>query len=146
MHILVIAIFHFIKKYSKLVKSSYVNFDETWCFIKILPFSQYAQNTEQLISVDSPSWAEQNGTNTFIVAYAVVEIFCAIEALVLSCLQIRVFGFEVLDQSLVSISGGLSTLSSSFSFSSFFSSTDSCSWWVYRTNAVPWIRTDHYCY
>ena len=42
--------------------------------MKILRFWQCAQNTKQLISVDSPSWAEQNGTNDFVIACTVVEI------------------------------------------------------------------------
>ena len=35
---------------------------------------QCAQNTKQFTSVDSTSWAEQNGANDFIVACTVVEI------------------------------------------------------------------------
>ena len=46
----------------------------TWCFIKILQFLQCAQNTKHFISVDSPSWAEQNVTNNFVIACTVVEI------------------------------------------------------------------------
>ena len=42
---------------------------------KFCYFLQCAQNTKQFISVDSPSWAEQNGTNDFVVACTVVEIF-----------------------------------------------------------------------
>ena len=53
-------------------------------FIIDLPFYQkfpiftiiyYSQNTKQFISVDSTSWAEQNGTNNFVVACTVVEMF-----------------------------------------------------------------------
>ena len=48
----------------------------TWHFIKILPFLQCAhQNTKQFISADLPSWAEQNSTNNFVVAWMVFEIF-----------------------------------------------------------------------
>ena len=46
--------------------------DLTFC--QILPFSQYAQNTKQFISIDSPSWAEQNGTNEFVIACTDVKI------------------------------------------------------------------------
>ena len=55
------------EKYSKLVKM-------TWHFVKILPFLQCARNSKQFISIDSPSLAEQNNTNDFIVACTVVEI------------------------------------------------------------------------
>ena len=36
---------------------------------------QYTQNIKQFISVDSPSGAEQNGTNDFVVTCTVVEMF-----------------------------------------------------------------------
>ena len=42
-------------------------------FIKCLPFSQCAQSSKQFISVDSPSWAEQNGTGNFVVAYTLLR-------------------------------------------------------------------------
>ena len=61
-----IPISHIIENYPKLAKSPYA---------QILPFLQCDQNTKQFISVDSPSWAEQNGTNSFVVACMVVEIF-----------------------------------------------------------------------
>ena len=66
LHILMISIVHIVKNTQNLWKSPY--FDD------ILPFLQCAQNTKQFISVDSPSWAEQNGTDNFVVACTVVEI------------------------------------------------------------------------
>ena len=51
------------------------NWQNNLVFVQISPFLQCAQNTKQFISVDSPSWAEQNGTNDFVVACTVVEIF-----------------------------------------------------------------------
>ena len=60
------------KKYPKLVKILLL---QTWHSVKILPFLQCAQNMKQFISLDSPSWAEQNGTNSFVVACTVVEIY-----------------------------------------------------------------------
>ena len=55
-----ISISHTIKIYSKLMT---------------LPFLQCTWNTKQFRSVDSPFWAEQNGTNNFVIACMVVEIF-----------------------------------------------------------------------
>ena len=66
------------KKLHKLVKIPLLL---TWRFIKILPFWQRAQNTKQHISVDSPSCAEQNSTNDFVMACMVVEILCSVEPL-----------------------------------------------------------------
>ena len=69
---LVISISHVFTNYPKLVKI-WLN-TKSWCLIKILPFSLYAQNTEHFTSVDSPSWAEQIGANKFDVACTAVEI------------------------------------------------------------------------
>ena len=55
---------HMVHKLSKLIKISFF----FW------PFLQCAQNTKQFISADSPSWAEQNSTNNFVVASTVVEL------------------------------------------------------------------------
>ena len=65
-----ISISRIIKNDPKSVKIPF----ETWRFVKISPFFQCAQNTKQLILADLPSWAEQNGTNHFVVACTVVEI------------------------------------------------------------------------
>ena len=68
--------------------------DMTWRFIKILPFSQCAQNTKQFISIDSSSWAKQNGTNDFVIASMVVEIFlCGVRPLKAGCYN---YDFEVI--------------------------------------------------
>ena len=50
-----------------------------------MPFLQCAQNT---ISVDSPSWAEQNSIKDFVVACTVVEIL-TIEAVAFVCPSVR---------------------------------------------------------
>ena len=80
-----ISIFHIIKIYPKLVKMPLE-------FIKILSFLQCAQNTKQFISVDSPSWVEQNSIKDFVIACTVVEIL-TIEALVL-VFKTNKIGFE----------------------------------------------------
>ena len=55
-----------VQKLSKLIKMSSLVF--------FFSFLQCAQNTKQFISADSPSWAEQNSTNNFVVASTVVEL------------------------------------------------------------------------
>ena len=57
---------HMVHKLSKLIKMSSLVF--------FLSFLQCAQNTKQFISADSPSWAEQNSTNNFVVASIIVEL------------------------------------------------------------------------
>ena len=79
-----ISVSHIVKNYTNWWKSPYwypLGKSPTWRFIKILPFWQRAQNTKQHISVDSPSCAEQNSTNDFVMACMVVEILCSVEPL-----------------------------------------------------------------
>ena len=55
-------------------------------FVKIFTiFNNYAQNSKQFVSVDSPFLAGQNSTNKFVVACTctVVEIFWSIVGLIL---------------------------------------------------------------
>ena len=73
MLILALSISRIDENYPKLAKIPLLYIDLP--FHQKLPFSQCAQNTKQFISVDSPSWAKQNGTNSFVVACTVVEIF-----------------------------------------------------------------------
>ena len=71
LYILMISISHSYGNWPKLAKPPYYY---TGRFAQILSFLQCGQNTKQFISADSLSWAEQNGTNGFVVACTVVEI------------------------------------------------------------------------
>ena len=74
-----ISVSHITKNLLQLMKIPLL---QTWYFIQILQFLQCVQNTKQFISVDSPSCAGQNGTNDFVIACMVAEIFlCGVRPL-----------------------------------------------------------------